>query len=104
MIGPVVVPDGGDTIVLGVRPEDLALAASGIAARVLDSEYLGADTILKCAAGDETLAVRVPGRAPAALGAMVHLTWPPRAVHRFEAATGRRRDDVPLAKEMTWRS
>ena len=96
--------DAPDGVVLGLRPEDITLAAGGVPARVLDSEYLGADTILKCAVGDETLAVRVPGRAPAAPGATARLTWPPHAVHVFDASTGRRRDDVPLVKEMTWRS
>ena len=102
--GPAVVADGGAGLVLGLRPEDVVLASSGAPARVLDREYLGADTILKCTVGEETLAVRVAGRAPAAAGATVHLTWPPHAVHLFDAATGRRRDGVPHVKETTWRS
>ena len=94
-------PEG---LVMGLRPEDVALADDGLAARVVDCEYLGADTILKCAVGDETLAVRVPGRASAAPGATVHLTWPPHAVHLFDAASGRRHHGAPLVKETTWRS
>jgi len=38
----------------------------------------------------ETVAVRVPGRAELAGGETVRLTWPPDAVHRFDATTGRR--------------
>jgi sn-glycerol 3-phosphate transport system ATP-binding protein len=76
---------------IGLRPEDIRLVPSGLSARVVDSEYLGADTILKCAIGDETLAVRVPGRAATGPGATVHLEWDKDAVHVFDAVTGTRR-------------
>jgi sn-glycerol 3-phosphate transport system ATP-binding protein len=81
----------GEGRLLGVRPEDVRLAATGgLAARVTAVEYLGADSIVTCAVGGETVAVRVPGRVERAGGETVHLTWPPDAVHRFDAATGHR--------------
>jgi len=79
---------------LGVRPEDVRLGEAGaLAARVVAVEYLGADSIVLCAAGAETIAVRAPGRVQLVPGAAVRLGWDPDAVHLFEAASGRRLDD-----------
>ena len=79
---------------LGVRPEDVRLGEGGaLAARVVAVEYLGADSIVMCAAGAETIAVRAPGRVQLVPGAAVRLGWDPDAVHLFEAASGRRLDD-----------
>ena len=79
---------------LGVRPEDVRFSdADGLAARVVTVEYLGADSIVTCAVGAETLAVRAPGRVELAAGATVHLAWNPDAVHLFEATSGRRIDE-----------
>jgi sn-glycerol 3-phosphate transport system ATP-binding protein len=85
-----VIADGAGQL-LGVRPEDVRLGDTrGRAARVVDVEYLGADSIVTCAAGDDSVAVRVPGRVDLAGGETVHLTWSPGAVHRFDAAGGHR--------------
>jgi sn-glycerol 3-phosphate transport system ATP-binding protein len=91
--GPAILRGEGDGLLLGLRPEHITVGDAGVPARVVDSEYLGADTILKCAAGDEILAVRVPGRAAMGPGAIVHLAWTRDAVHVFDAASGRRHDD-----------
>jgi len=100
--GPVVggtpgpaVPGGksGDTL-LGVRPEDVRLAAAdGVPVHVTAVEYLGADSIVTCNAGTETLAVRVPGRVALAPGAPTAVTWSPESVHLFDEATGRRHNN-----------
>ena len=79
---------------LGVRPEDVRLGEDGaLAARVVAVEYLGADSIVMCAAGAETIAVRAPGRVQLVPGAAVRLGWDPDAVHLFEATSGRRLDE-----------
>jgi sn-glycerol 3-phosphate transport system ATP-binding protein len=75
---------------VGVRPEDVRFADTGVAARVVGVEYLGADSIVTCALGSETLAVRAPGRVDLAEGKSTHLTWAPAAQHYFDATTGRR--------------
>jgi sn-glycerol 3-phosphate transport system ATP-binding protein len=81
----------GDGRLLGVRPEDVRFAETGgLAARVVTVEYLGADTIVTCAAGADTVAVRAPGRMDVAAGTAVHLAWAPDAIHHFDATTGRR--------------
>jgi sn-glycerol 3-phosphate transport system ATP-binding protein len=91
--GPVVAPGKGEGLRLGVRPEDVTLTRGpGLAARVVAVEYLGADSILACAAGGQTLAVRVPGRVELAEGAAVTLGWPAGARHLFDAKSGTRCD------------
>jgi sn-glycerol 3-phosphate transport system ATP-binding protein len=87
---PVVAALPGRDRLLGLRPEDVRLAPGGVAARVRDGEYLGADTILTCLVGEEPLKVRAPGRVAVSPGAAVHLAWDARAAHLFDARTGRR--------------
>ena len=97
-IGPVVLPGQAAGLQLGVRPEDITLApAGGLGVTVTTAEYLGADSILACSAGGQSLAVRVPGRVSLTPGAPAHLAWPKDACHVFDAQSGRRRDDIPTA-------
>ena len=74
---------------LGVRPEAITLAADGLPATVQSTEYLGADLVLRCAVGRETLLVRTEGRHLAQAGDTVHLRWPVDETHAFDAE-GRR--------------
>ena len=55
----------------------------------MSSEYLGADTVLSCSAGDATVLARLPGRAMLSEGDKVCLTFD-QPVHLFDAATGHR--------------
>jgi sn-glycerol 3-phosphate transport system ATP-binding protein len=75
---------------IGVRPEDVRLADTGMPARVTAVEYLGPDTIVTCAAGTDVVAVRTPGRVELAEGKATHLTWAASAQHVFDAASGAR--------------
>jgi sn-glycerol 3-phosphate transport system ATP-binding protein len=87
--GPVIAPGRGAGLCLGVRPEEIRLASdSGLRAAVKTVEYLGADSILACAAGTQALAVRAPGRVELPTGAPVHLTWNKDAVHVFDLQRG----------------
>ncbi len=87
--GPAVLEQGGAGLLLGVRPEDVRLVESGgLAARVATVEYLGADSIVTCAVGTETMAVRAAGRVELGEGKPVHLDWRAAAQHVFDAATG----------------
>ena len=95
--GPVVVRGAMRDLLLGLRPEAIRLADHGASARVVDGEFLGADTLLRVAVGDETLAVRVSGRAPVVTGATTRITWAPDDVHLFDPVTGRRTDDAAIA-------
>ncbi len=80
----------GEGRLLGVRPEDIRLGAEGIAATVENVEYHGADSIVACRIGSETLTVRLQRAAHLAPGAAVKLAWNPGAAHFFDATNGRR--------------
>jgi ABC-type sugar transport system ATPase subunit len=86
-------PDRGD-LLFGIRPEDVMLGDTGLPVRVQNSEFLGADTVVTCGYGNQTLTARVPGKAMLAPGAAIHVGWRAEHVHVFDAASGRRRDDV----------
>ncbi len=85
-----------DELLLGIRPEDVKLSDSGIPAHVQSAEFLGADTVITCAVGGQMLTARLPGKASLAPGAAIHVYWRPEQAHFFEAASGMRRDDVPM--------
>jgi len=96
--GPALLPGRGAGLRLGVRPEDIALAASGgLGVTIKTIEFLGADSILTCEAGGQSLAVRAPGRVERPAGAIVRLGWSKEHVHVFDEQSGRRRDDIPTA-------
>jgi sn-glycerol 3-phosphate transport system ATP-binding protein len=77
-------------LLVGVRPEDIRIGNEGLPAIVESIEYLGADSIVACRAGTETLTVRLPRATDLAPGAGVRLSWHASAVHYFDAATGLR--------------
>jgi sn-glycerol 3-phosphate transport system ATP-binding protein len=84
----------GEGLLLGVRPEHIRLdrggAATGTIAQVETVEYLGADSIVACRAGTESLTVRLPGQVDLKRSSDVRLAWDPEAVHLFNAANGLR--------------
>jgi len=72
---------------LGIRPEDVVLDAEGpIAADVRSVEYLGADLVLACAIGSQTLLVRTDGQHQASTGQRIALRWAHSDLHAFDAA------------------
>jgi multiple sugar transport system ATP-binding protein len=85
---------GGDTLVVGLRPESLELAAEGIPARVEVVEDVGADAYVFCAAemdGESTrLVARTEARKAPQQGERVALR--PRAdeAHVFDPVSGER--------------
>ncbi len=74
----------GSVATLGLRPEAVALGGT-VPATVSSLEYLGADLVLRCAIGSQTLTVRAHGRTDLAQGAAVTLGWLPEAEHHFDA-------------------
>ena len=73
-------PDGS----LGLRPENIRLAPTGLPATVVAVEYLGADSLVLCDVFGQRLAVRVAGMADAVAGAKVHLDWDVADQHLFD--------------------
>ncbi len=88
----VVAHAGARTAQLGVRPEHIVFAETGLAVTVERTEYFGADTITACRAGTQLLVVRTPGRPALTQGTTAHLRWPGSAAHLFDSTTGLRRD------------
>jgi sn-glycerol 3-phosphate transport system ATP-binding protein len=83
-------PPGGrarDTIAIGIRPEASHIAADGVPATVAAVEYLGADTLIETRIADQPFIVRLPGRAPAAVGETVGIRWEPSAAHWFDLSS-----------------
>jgi sn-glycerol 3-phosphate transport system ATP-binding protein len=88
-------PGADPGLLLGVRPENIVLGSAGVPARVEAVEFLGADSMVSCAVGEgETMTVRAAGRVALGPGAPTHHSGPPEAMHFFDAASGRRRDEV----------
>ncbi|MET0427485.1 MAG: ABC transporter ATP-binding protein [Microvirga sp.] len=75
---------------IGVRPEDIRFADSGLGAIVGNTEYFGADSVTTCRVGDQSLLVRTPGRPRLEAGSAVHLSWPASATHYFDKTSGLR--------------
>jgi multiple sugar transport system ATP-binding protein len=93
-----VLKDASKEVTLGIRPEDLAIAAEGegLAVEVQVVEELGADayiygTTTETAGEVKPIIARVDGRTPPKKGSTVHLT-PKKGehVHLFDPATGLR--------------
>lgn len=82
-------------MLVGLRPEDITLAASGLPGRVLGVEYFGADSILSVDIGGPSLNIRVQGTPRTGPDAPVHLTWDRHALHLFDPKTGLRAEPAP---------
>lgn len=82
---------------LGVRPEAISLQPPGapgtVPASVVGAEYLGADLVLNCAIGGQTLLVRADGRLhgldSTRPGTAVGLAWAAQDLHFFDAQGAR---------------
>jgi len=86
---------GGRELMLGIRPEHMALApgAPGAFALTVDFvEALGADTLAHGTLGASRLqlTVRLPGSTRVAAGDKLALTAPPERLHLFDRETGAR--------------
>ena len=79
-----------DTLMLGVRPEKISLAKSGLAAEVISLEYLGADSLIACRLAGRETTIRLSGKIRVEPGEQIHLNWPAAESHLFEAVSGRR--------------
>ena len=81
-------PKGG--CVLGVRPECVRLADTGLAGRLTLLEPTGPDTYAFVDTAIGPLVLRTGGRVPQRVGDAVHVAWDAQDLHVFDAATDRR--------------
>ncbi|MGM0672912.1 MAG: ABC transporter ATP-binding protein [Pseudomonadota bacterium] len=82
---------------LGVRPEDLVVAAAdgdGLPAEIVTGEYLGADTVLHLQLGSAAALARMQGRFDTTPGTPVRVSWPLAKAHLFDGETGERSTDT----------
>jgi multiple sugar transport system ATP-binding protein len=80
----------GQAVHYGIRPTDLALATSGIPARVVVVEPTGAETELLLEVGGEQLTLVMHGRTDAQPEQTVHLAVDAARAHVFDASSGAR--------------
>ncbi|MBX3627162.1 MAG: sn-glycerol-3-phosphate ABC transporter ATP-binding protein UgpC [Rhizobacter sp.] len=81
-------PKGG--CVLGVRPECVRLADTGLAGRLTLLEPTGPDTYAFVDTAIGPLVLRTGGRVPQRVGDAVHVAWDAQDLHVFDDATDRR--------------
>jgi sn-glycerol 3-phosphate transport system ATP-binding protein len=85
---------GSGDLVVGIRPEHIAIAAGGAGVFQMNVdlvEALGADTLVHGVIGEEvTLTVRLPGTTRVTAGQRLALSVPPEEFHLFDAAGGQR--------------
>lgn len=75
---------------IGVRPENIQIASTGLATEVGAVDYMGAETVLRLRLGSQNLMARINGRAAATPGETINIAWKTKDVHLFDA-TGIRR-------------
>jgi len=80
----------GQTVHYGIRPGDLTLADTGIAAEVVVVEPTGAETELLLQIGAQQLTLVLHGRTAAQPGETVHLAIDAAKAHVFDGQSGQR--------------
>ncbi len=84
-------PDDGWLV--GIRPENIEISGdSGIRVQVKAIEYLGADTLIVCHSGGQSITLTVKGKATLSTGDHIRLAWHPEHIHLFDGKTGKRMD------------
>jgi multiple sugar transport system ATP-binding protein len=87
---PKVAATEGQTVNYGIRPTDLQIQDSGIAARVVVVEPTGAETELLVQVGDAQMVIVLHGRTTAQPDDTVYLGLDPAKAHVFDSASGQR--------------
>jgi sn-glycerol 3-phosphate transport system ATP-binding protein len=80
----------GRDVLLGVRPEHLVLAATGLPLVVELVEVLGADMLVHGKVGDDSVIVRLPDGAHPSFGEKIHCAFDAARLHWFDPSTGMR--------------
>ncbi|MCR5863876.1 ABC transporter ATP-binding protein [Aquincola sp. J276] len=77
----------GGELIYGLRPENIALADSGLPGTLSLIEPTGPETYATVDTAAGPLTIRVPGNLRAHVGDAVHLRWDAAHAHLFDAAT-----------------
>jgi sn-glycerol 3-phosphate transport system ATP-binding protein len=70
---------------IGVRPEHVQVAPTGLPVTLSAADYLGAETVLRLTHGQQALFAKIDGHHRYKPGEQLHVSWPERAVHCFGA-------------------
>ncbi len=78
----------------GIRPENIEISEnSGLKCSILTTEYLGADSLIVCRAGEQTITLTVKGKADVTVGELLRLNFKPEHIHLFDSESGVRLED-----------
>ena len=95
LVLPAVLGVGAEDELLGIRPEDLEISLEArpgsLAVRVWLVEPVGPETWVTVERDGARLVARSGATFDAPAGAPAHLSFDPARLHRFDAASGRRR-------------
>jgi multiple sugar transport system ATP-binding protein len=80
----------GQQVYFGIRPSDLNLASSGIAAKVVVVEPTGAETELLLQIGEQSLTLVMHGRTDVKPDDTVYLQFDANKAHVFDATSEQR--------------
>ena len=69
---------------LGIRPEDVRPARDGLSGRVVSSDYLGAETLVRLTWQDHLVYMRTTGTTRVEPGSTLQFAWNPRSAHYFD--------------------
>jgi sn-glycerol 3-phosphate transport system ATP-binding protein len=69
---------------VGIRPEKVEIGESGLPARIVATDYLGGETVLRLRMGGQELFARSNGWSRREPGSGVRVSWPEDAVHLFD--------------------
>ena len=73
----------------GIRPENIEISEnSGLQCSILTTEYLGADSLIVCREGEQTITLTVQGKADVAVGELLKLNFKPEHIHLFDSESG----------------
>ncbi|MCH2096453.1 MAG: ABC transporter ATP-binding protein [Rhodobacteraceae bacterium] len=81
-------------VIVGIRPSDLNFSADAEDQVALDlkvrvSEYIGAQSVLLCACGQDDVTVELKSETPIALGETLRFAVRPEGIHLFDRSTER---------------
>jgi len=74
-------------LLVGIRPEEIFLSDSGVEARLVNVEYLGADKILHCDLGGHRILVRASRETEAQADSTIKIAWKGESVQLFNEET-----------------
>lgn len=82
-------------MIVGVRPEHISISDSkGIPAELISADYLGSETMIDARIGGQPVLVRWPGQMRLTEPMTARLSWDSSHVHVFDAASGKREDNI----------